>query len=118
MAQDLAGGVVAELQELPEVEGLAAQQSAVDGLERQLLLASTKKEKLEVFIEDQVLLTIRYKDDGIDKNSPASGLDVRLLMPLGYVAKKVKAAIVPDGWLQITIAKPKAQKPEKIQISE
>ncbi|KAJ1270693.1 hypothetical protein BS78_06G071200 [Paspalum vaginatum] len=67
---------------------------------------STGKDKLEVATEDQVLLVIRYKGDSGD-DSPASKLDVRLLMPLGYDGKKVKAAIVPGGWLQITIAKPK-----------
>jgi len=38
-------------------------------------------------------------------------------MPLGYDGKKVKAAIVPGGWLQITIAKPKHET-DKIEISE
>ncbi|WVZ85362.1 hypothetical protein U9M48_032299, partial [Paspalum notatum var. saurae] len=67
---------------------------------------STGKDKLEVATEDQVLLVIRYKGDSGD-DSPASKLDVRLLMPLGYDGKKVKAVLVPGGWLQITIAKPK-----------
>lgn len=78
---------------------------------------STKKDKLEVAMtEDQVLLTVRYTGSH-DEDSPASELDARLLMPLGYDGKKVKAAIMHGGWLQITIAKPKHET-GKIEISE
>jgi hypothetical protein len=77
---------------------------------------STRKDKLEVATADQVLLTVRYTGSR-DEDSLASELDARLLMPIGYDGKKVKAAIVPGGWLQITIAKPKHET-DKIEISE
>ncbi|OEL14404.1 hypothetical protein BAE44_0024577 [Dichanthelium oligosanthes] len=77
---------------------------------------STSTDKLEVAVEDQVLLIIKYKGDP-NEDSPASKLNVRLLMPPGYDGKMVTASIVPVGWLQIIIAKPKHEL-HKIDITK
>ncbi|CAN6334592.1 unnamed protein product [Urochloa humidicola] len=68
----------------------------------------TKEDNLLVTTtEDHALLVIKYKGDGKD-NSLATKLDARLLMPPGYDDKKVmRAEILPNGWLEIVIAKPK-----------
>lgn len=67
---------------------------------------SMTKDKLEVATADHVLLVVRYKGH-INDEWRASSLDVRLLMPPGNDDKNVKAIMQSNGWLKITIPKPK-----------
>ncbi|TKW29234.1 hypothetical protein SEVIR_3G382800v4 [Setaria viridis] len=78
----------------------------------------TEEGKLEVATtKDQALLIIRYTGDRGD-DSPATSLDARLLMPPGYDGNKVmKAEILPNGWLEVVIAKPK-QEPVNIKVTK
>jgi HSP20 family molecular chaperone IbpA len=73
---------------------------------------STTEEDLEVATtEDQTLLVIRYKKKEEDKSSsPASSLDVRLLMPPGYDSNKMQGIMWNTGWLEISIPKPKHER--------
>ncbi|OEL19274.1 hypothetical protein BAE44_0019707 [Dichanthelium oligosanthes] len=67
----------------------------------------TSQDKLSVTTtEDLVHLVIKYTGDPKD-DSPASEMDVRLLMPYGYDCKQVTASIGHDGWLHVIITKPK-----------
>ncbi|CAL4898370.1 unnamed protein product [Urochloa decumbens] len=82
----------------------------------------TKVDNLEVTAtRDQVLnlwlLVIRYNSNGSD-GSLATSLDANLVMPPGYDDKNVMTAeILPDGWLDIIIAKPK-QEPKNIKVTK
>jgi HSP20 family molecular chaperone IbpA len=70
---------------------------------------STTDKDLEVATtEDQTLLVIRYnkKEEDKSSSSPASSLDVRLLMPPGYDSNKMQAILWNTGWLEISIPKP------------
>ncbi|CAD6258728.1 unnamed protein product [Miscanthus lutarioriparius] len=73
---------------------------------------STTEKDLEVATtEDQTLLVIRYnKEDKSSSSSPASSLDVRLLMPPGYDSNKMQAIMWNTGWLEISIPKPKHER--------
>lgn len=76
----------------------------------------TSTEELEVATtDDQTLLLIRYiKKEGKSSSSPASSLDVRLLMPPGYDSNKMQVMKLYNGWLEISIPKPKKSKPMDI----
>ncbi|RCV19206.1 hypothetical protein SETIT_3G365600v2 [Setaria italica] len=76
----------------------------------------TEEGNLEVATtKDQALLVIRYTGDRSD-DSPATSLDARLLMPPGC-NKVMKAEILPNGWLEVIIAKPK-QEPVNIKVTK
>lgn len=69
--------------------------------------SSTSKGKLKLTTtEDQARLVIRYIGDN---NSPASELNIELRIPPGCDGKKAQGWLLADGWLIITIAKPKEE---------
>jgi hypothetical protein len=66
----------------------------------------TTKDQLKVETTDDLeLLVIKYAGN-VNDGSPASSLDLRLLVPPGYDGKKVKAKLF-KGWLVVAMAKPK-----------
>ncbi|TKW30999.1 hypothetical protein SEVIR_2G076600v4 [Setaria viridis] len=77
---------------------------------------ATSKDELEVATNGNVLL-IRYKGKPGNPTSlsPASSLDVRLLLPSGYENPTTMEAELTFGALLVTVAKPK-QAPSPIPI--